>query len=128
MQKLCEQEVTKSAVLRHADAIINALLAVLSVQSATVHEGAMLAAGACAYACGPQFAKYLPAFYPHLKSGLANHQAWQARAALFCLPCGLRSAHSARALLASQVVSWQSARAYWTWVSSALGCTAHCIT
>jgi hypothetical protein len=44
-----------------------------------VHEEAMLAVGAFMYACGRQFNKYLPAFYPYLKIGLMNHQEWQVR-------------------------------------------------
>ena len=52
-----------------------ALLAVFACRSATVHEEAMLAAGALTYACGPQFVKYMERFFPVLQMGLTNHQA-----------------------------------------------------
>lgn len=52
-----------------------ALLAVFACRNATVHEEAMLAAGALTYACGPQFVKYMERFFPVLQMGLTNHQA-----------------------------------------------------
>ncbi len=44
-----------------------------------VLQEAMLAVGAFSYSAGRQFTKYLPAFYPFLKMGLANYQEWQVR-------------------------------------------------
>lgn len=77
MQKLSEKAEYKPAVLPFADGIMDTLLRVFAGQSSTVHEEAMLAVGACTYACGRQFTKYLPAFYPYLQRGLTNHQEWQ---------------------------------------------------
>jgi importin subunit beta-1 len=75
--KLSEREETKAAVLQYADEIMNTLLQVFAARSTTVHEEAMSTVGAFTYACGRQFTKYLPAFYPFLKMGLMNHQEWQ---------------------------------------------------
>jgi hypothetical protein len=80
MQKLSEVDEYKAAVLQYADDIMNTLLQVFNSRSTSVHEEAMLAVGAFIYACGRQFTKYLPAFYPFLKMGLMNHQEWQVRA------------------------------------------------
>lgn len=78
MQKLADsEEQYKAAALQYADDIMNTLLQVFSSRSTSVHEEAMLAVGAFMYACGRQFNKYLPAFYPYLKIGLMNHQEWQ---------------------------------------------------
>eukprot|EP00775_Hariotina_reticulata_P014411 gene14411-14517_t len=77
MQKLSEVEQYKAAVLQFADSIMEALLRVFGSNSTSVHEEAMLAVGAFTYACGRQFTKYLPAFYPFLRMGLMNHQEWQ---------------------------------------------------
>jgi importin subunit beta-1 len=77
--KLSEREETKAAVLQFADEIMNTLLQVFAARSTTVHEEAMSTVGAFTYACGRQFTKYLPAFYPFLKMGLMNHQEWQVR-------------------------------------------------
>lgn len=77
MQKLSEVDEYKAAVLQYADEIMNTLLQVFGSRSTSVHEEAMLAVGAFTYACGRQFNKYLPAFYPYLKMGLMNHQEWQ---------------------------------------------------
>lgn len=79
MQKLSEVEQYKAAVLQYADQIMETLLRVFQNRSTSVHEEAMLAVGAFTYACGRQFSKYLPAFYPFLKMGLMNHQEWQVR-------------------------------------------------
>jgi hypothetical protein len=84
VQKLSETEGYKAAVLQYADEIMNTLLQVFSSRSTTVHEEAMLAVGAFTYACGRQFNKYLPAFYPFLKMGLMNHQEWQVRSCVWC--------------------------------------------
>lgn len=78
VQKLSEVDQYKAAVLQYADQIMETLLRVFSSRTGTsVHEEAMLAIGAFTYACGRQFSKYLPAFYPFLKMGLMNHQEWQ---------------------------------------------------
>lgn len=78
IQKLSEQDQYKAAVLQYADQIMETMLRVFSGRTGTsVHEEAMLAVGAFTYACGRQFSKYLPAFYPYLKAGLMNHQEWQ---------------------------------------------------
>lgn len=78
IQKLSEVDTYKASVLQYADQIMETLLRVFSSRTGTsVHEEAMLAVGAFTYACGRQFSKYLPAFYPYLKMGLMNHQEWQ---------------------------------------------------
>lgn len=78
IQKLSEVEQYKAAVLQYADQIMETLLRVFASRGgSSVHEEAMLAVGAFTYACGRQFSKYLPAFYPYLKAGLMNHQEWQ---------------------------------------------------
>lgn len=78
VQKLADSdEQYKAAALQYADDIMSTLLQVFSSRSTSVHEEAMLAVGAFMYACGRQFNKYLPAFYPYLKIGLMNHQEWQ---------------------------------------------------
>ncbi len=78
VQKLADsEEQYKAAALQYADDIMSTLLQVFSSRSTSVHEEAMLAVGAFMYACGRQFNKYLPAFYPYLKIGLVNHQEWQ---------------------------------------------------
>ena len=75
VQRLSEQEASKAGVLQFADAIMESLLAVFGCRNATVHEEAMLAAGALTYACGPQFVKYMERFFPVLEMGLTNHKA-----------------------------------------------------
>ncbi|KAM3409877.1 hypothetical protein ACQJBY_002249 [Aegilops geniculata] len=45
--------------------------------SATVHEEAMLAIGALAYATGPDFVKYMPEFFKYLEAGLQNYEEYQ---------------------------------------------------
>nr|CAB3462391.1 unnamed protein product [Digitaria exilis] len=47
------------------------------VRNATVHEEAMLAIGALAYAAGPNFAKYMAQFYQYLEMGLQNFEEYQ---------------------------------------------------
>ncbi|KAK9837148.1 hypothetical protein WJX81_006220 [Elliptochloris bilobata] len=77
VQRLSEADSNKAAVLQYADATMEALLAVFACRNATVHEEAMLAAGALTYTCGPQFVKYMERFFPVLQMGLTNHQEWQ---------------------------------------------------
>ncbi|MBA0684667.1 hypothetical protein Goari_026241, partial [Gossypium aridum] len=58
IQKLGSSESTKYLFLQYADQIMGLFLSVFACRSATVHEEAMLAIGALAYATGPDFAKY----------------------------------------------------------------------
>ena len=88
MQRLSEQEASKAGVLQFADAIMESLLAVFGCRNATVHEEAMLAAGALTYACGPQFVKYMERFFPVLEMGLTKHKARSPQAKL--LECGVK--------------------------------------
>jgi importin subunit beta-1 len=84
VQRLSEQEASKAGVLQFADPAMEALLGVFACRSASVHEEALLAAGALTYACGPQFVKYLERFFPVLEMGLANHKARARRAGRLC--------------------------------------------
>lgn len=68
---------TKAALGQYADLLMQAFLSVLNCRSATVHEEAMLAVGALAYAVGAGFAKYMDAFIPFIKLGLENHEEHQ---------------------------------------------------
>uniref|UniRef100_A0A7N0VBZ6 Importin N-terminal domain-containing protein n=1 Tax=Kalanchoe fedtschenkoi TaxID=63787 RepID=A0A7N0VBZ6_KALFE len=76
-QKLSSNDETKSLVLQVADQIMVLLLKVFACRSSTVHEEAMLAIGALAYACGTQFEKYMPEFYKYLEIGLQNFEEYQ---------------------------------------------------
>uniref|UniRef100_A0A7N0T622 Importin N-terminal domain-containing protein n=1 Tax=Kalanchoe fedtschenkoi TaxID=63787 RepID=A0A7N0T622_KALFE len=76
-QKLSSSDETKSIVLQVADQIMILLLKVFACRSSTVHEEAMLAIGAVAYACGTQFEKYMPEFYKYLEMGLQNFEEYQ---------------------------------------------------
>ncbi|PIN14451.1 Karyopherin (importin) beta 1 [Handroanthus impetiginosus] len=77
IQKLGASEPTKYAFMQYADQIMNLFLQVFACRSATVHEEAMLAIGALAYATGPNFAKYMPEFYKYLEMGLQNFEEYQ---------------------------------------------------
>ncbi|KAL0317980.1 UNVERIFIED_CONTAM: Importin subunit beta-1 [Sesamum angustifolium] len=77
IQKLGASEPTKYAFMQYADQIMNLFLRVFACRSATVHEEAMLAIGALAYATGPNFAKYMPDFYKYLEMGLQNFEEYQ---------------------------------------------------
>ncbi|GMP24918.1 hypothetical protein CsSME_00002017 [Camellia sinensis var. sinensis] len=68
---------TKSLFMQFADQIMNLFLRVFACRNATVHEEAMLAIGALAYATGPDFAKYMPEFYKYLEMGLQNFEEYQ---------------------------------------------------
>ena len=72
VQTLAEAE-ENASIQEQADQIMEALLRVLSSNQATVQEEALLAVGALTYALGQNFSKYMPAFYPFLERGLANH-------------------------------------------------------
>uniref|UniRef100_A0A2N9F7F7 Importin subunit beta-1/Transportin-1-like TPR repeats domain-containing protein n=1 Tax=Fagus sylvatica TaxID=28930 RepID=A0A2N9F7F7_FAGSY len=52
-------------------------LRVFACRSSTVHEEAMLAISALAYACGPNFENYMREFYPYLEMGLQNFEEYQ---------------------------------------------------
>ncbi|GMH28090.1 hypothetical protein Nepgr_029933 [Nepenthes gracilis] len=76
IQKL-GSEPTRYVVLQYADQMMGLFLRVFACRSATVHEEAMLAIGALAYATGPDFAKYMPEFYKYLEMGLQNFEEYQ---------------------------------------------------
>ncbi|KAK1320885.1 hypothetical protein QJS10_CPA03g01148 [Acorus calamus] len=77
IQKLSGLEETKPIIIQAADQIMYLFLQVFSCRSSTVHEEAMLAIGALAYATGPGFAKYMPDFYKYLDMGLQNFEEYQ---------------------------------------------------
>lgn len=77
IQKLGNQDATKFALLQYADQMMALFLQVFACRSATVHEEAMLAIGALAYATGPEFAKYMPEFYKYVEMGLQNFEEYQ---------------------------------------------------
>ncbi|KAL8134660.1 hypothetical protein AgCh_009622 [Apium graveolens] len=77
IQKLGASEQTKYALNQYADQIMNLFLRVFACRSATVHEEAMLAIGALAYATGPDFTKYMSEFYKYVEMGLQNYDEYQ---------------------------------------------------
>lgn len=77
IQKLSSTDATKSIILQAADQIMILFLKVFGCRSSTVHEEAMLAIGALAYATGPEFGKYMPEFYKYLEMGLQNFEEYQ---------------------------------------------------
>ncbi|CAL5344172.1 unnamed protein product [Camellia sinensis] len=77
IQKLGSLEPIKYTFMQFADQIMNLFLRVFACRSATVHEEAMLAIGALAYATGPDFMKYMPEFYKYLEMGLQNFEEYQ---------------------------------------------------
>lgn len=77
IQKLSSSEETKPLVLKMADPIMILFLRVFACHSSTVHEEAMLAIGALAYASGPEFEKYMLELYKHLEKGLQNFEEYQ---------------------------------------------------
>ncbi|XP_010912456.1 importin subunit beta-1 [Elaeis guineensis] len=77
IQKLGSSETTKYAFLQYADQIMDLFLRVFACRNATVHEEAMLAIGALAYATGANFVKYMQGFYPYLEMGLQNFEEYQ---------------------------------------------------
>ncbi|KAH9320615.1 hypothetical protein KI387_015254 [Taxus chinensis] len=77
IQKLGALESTKYGILQYADQIMNSFLRIFSSRSATVHEEAMLAIGALAYAVGVEFGKYMQEFYRYLEMGLQNFEEYQ---------------------------------------------------
>lgn len=77
IQKLGASEVTKYGVVQYADNMMGLFLRVFACRSATVHEEAMLAIGALAYATGAGFEKYMSEFYRYLEMGLQNFEEYQ---------------------------------------------------
>ncbi|RWW27733.1 hypothetical protein BHE74_00003847 [Ensete ventricosum] len=77
IQKLGASETTNHVLMQYADQIMELFLRVFACRNATVHEEAMLAIGALAYAVGENFIKYMQTFYPYLEMGLQNFQEYQ---------------------------------------------------
>lgn len=77
IQKLSNTDETKPIILQYADQIMLLFLRVFACHSSTVHEEAMLAIGALAYATGADFLKYMPEFYKYLEMGLQNFEEYQ---------------------------------------------------
>lgn len=77
IQKLGSTEATKYAFVQYTDQMMELFLRVFACRNATVHEEAMLAIGALAYATGSNFAKYMQGFYPYLEMGLQNFEEYQ---------------------------------------------------
>jgi importin subunit beta-1 len=76
IQKLSSSE-AKSIIAQTGDQLMLLFLRVFACHSATVHEEAMLAIGALAYATGPDFVKYMPEFFKYLEAGLQNYEEYQ---------------------------------------------------
>ncbi|XP_043723851.1 importin subunit beta-1 [Telopea speciosissima] len=77
IQKLSASDDTKPIILQAADQMMVLFLQVFACRSSTVHEEAMLAIGALAYATGPDFGKYMSEFYRYLEMGLQNFEEYQ---------------------------------------------------
>jgi importin subunit beta-1 len=77
IQKLGASETTKYGIVQYADQMMGLFLRVFACRSATVHEEAMLAIGALAYATGAEFGKYMGEFYRYLEMGLQNFEEYQ---------------------------------------------------
>lgn len=77
IQKLSSVDETKTVILQAADQIMTLFLKVFACRSSTVHEEAMLAIGALAYATGPEFEKYMQEFFKYLEMGLQNFEEYQ---------------------------------------------------
>ena len=77
IQKLSSVDETKTIILQAADQIMTLFLKVFACRSSTVHEEAMLAIGALAYATGSEFEKYMQEFYKYLEMGLQNFEEYQ---------------------------------------------------
>jgi importin subunit beta-1 len=76
IQKLSSTD-AKSIISQTADQLMMLFLRVFACHNSTVHEEAMLAIGALAYATGPDFAKYMPNFFTYLEAGLQNYEEYQ---------------------------------------------------
>ncbi|MQL83796.1 hypothetical protein Taro_016284 [Colocasia esculenta] len=77
IQKLGSAESTKYLFMQYTDQMMDLFLRVFASRNATVHEEAMLAIGALAYATGANFVKYMQGFYPYLDMGLQNFEEYQ---------------------------------------------------
>ncbi|MQL94569.1 hypothetical protein Taro_027223, partial [Colocasia esculenta] len=77
IQKLGSAEPTKYAFMQYNDQMMNLFLRVFASRNATLHEEAMLAIGALAYAMGADFSRYMQGFYPYLEMGLQNFEEYQ---------------------------------------------------
>eukprot|EP00250_Pteridium_aquilinum_P016455 c23110_g1_i1 orf=172-2769(+) len=77
IQKLGGSDSTKVGVVQYADQMMGLFLRVLNCRNATVHEEAMLAIGALAYATGSGFGKYMQEFYKYVEMGLQNYEEYQ---------------------------------------------------
>ncbi|KAH9321912.1 hypothetical protein KI387_016551 [Taxus chinensis] len=77
IQKLGSVDGTKYAIQQCADQMMALFLQVFACRSATVHEEAMLAIGALAYATGGEFVKYMSEFYKYVEMGLQNFEEYQ---------------------------------------------------
>ncbi|KAK1301944.1 Transportin-1 [Acorus calamus] len=77
IQKLSSSEATKFILMQFADQAMGLFLRVFACRNATVHEEAMLAISALAYATGSGFEKYMQEFYPYLEMGLQNYEEYQ---------------------------------------------------
>ncbi|CAA7051050.1 unnamed protein product [Microthlaspi erraticum] len=77
IQKLSSTEETKPIISQNADQIMVLFLRVFGCHSSSVHEEAMLAIGALAYATGAEFLKYMPELFKYLQMGLQNFEEYQ---------------------------------------------------
>lgn len=77
IQKLSGTDETKPVILQYADQIMSLFLSVFACHSSTVHEEAMLAIGALAYATGADFLKYMTEFVKYIHIGLQNFEQYQ---------------------------------------------------
>ncbi|CAD5322468.1 Armadillo-type fold [Arabidopsis suecica] len=77
IQKLSGREDTKPIIMQSADDIMRLFLRVFGCHSSSVHEEAMLAIGALAYATGAEFVKYMPELFKYLQMGLQNFEEYQ---------------------------------------------------
>ena len=77
IQKLGASQSTKYGIVQYSDQMMNIFLRIFSCRSAMVHEEAMLAIGALAYAIGVEFGKYMQEFYRYLEMGLQNFEEYQ---------------------------------------------------
>jgi importin subunit beta-1 len=76
IQKLSSTD-AKSIISQTTDQLMVLFLRVFACHNSTVHEEAMLAIGALAYATGPDFVKYMPNFFTYLEAGLQNYEEYQ---------------------------------------------------
>ncbi|CAH2054460.1 unnamed protein product [Thlaspi arvense] len=77
IQKLSDTEETKPIIMQNADQIMLLFLRVFGCHSSSVHEEAMLAIGALAYATGAEFVKYMPELFKYIQMGLQNFGEYQ---------------------------------------------------